>query len=109
MTSTQKRLFRNMMARSFAPSQWYQEDDDRLLADEPMTTEIKMWVFRRSGEVYEVGHYDPTGNWHHDDDFATRYEAAERVHFLNGGSGDPHGIQEAVVRGFRDQNVGRYR
>jgi hypothetical protein len=36
--------------------------------------------------LYTVGFYDPYGNWHPDSDFSSREEAANRVHYLNGGS-----------------------
>lgn len=73
-----------------------------------------MWVYRRStgpdGE-YEVGYFDPTKQWHHDSWHFSPTDAADRVHWLNGGSGDPHGIAEARDRACYDvgQNVGRYR
>lgn len=34
--------------------------------------------------VYTVGFYDPIGNWHPHEDFATRAEAAKCVSYLNG-------------------------
>ena len=47
-----------------------------------------MWVFRINGdtEVYEVGYYDPEGNYYMGFEYASRVDAAQNVHFLNGGS-----------------------
>jgi len=35
--------------------------------------------------LWTVGFYDPSGKWHADSDHTSREEAAERVHYLNGG------------------------
>jgi len=35
--------------------------------------------------LYTVGHYDPTGKFIPDSDYNSRDEAAQRVHYLNGG------------------------
>lgn len=44
------------------------------------------YVYIRSEpNLWTVGFYDPSGEWHPDSDFATREEAAKRVHYLNGG------------------------
>ena len=40
--------------------------------------------FRDAG-VWTVGFYDPLGNWEPVADFTTEEQAAERVHYLNGG------------------------
>jgi len=49
-----------------------------------------MWYYRRwyDGEfwLYTVGHDDPSGEWHTDSDYETQEEAADRVHYLNGGN-----------------------
>jgi hypothetical protein len=46
-----------------------------------------MWVYIRSEpNLYTVGFYDPSGEWHTDSDFSDREAAAERVHYLNGGT-----------------------
>ncbi len=39
---------------------------------------------REPGDPYTVGFYDPHGNWHPESDHATRYDAAQRVAYLNG-------------------------
>jgi len=45
------------------------------------------WVYIRSEPgLWTVGFYDPEGKWHPDSDFDTSEKAAERVHYLNGGS-----------------------
>ena len=46
-----------------------------------------MWVFLMSEPgLYTVGFYDPNGKWQPESDWSTKKEAAERVHYLNGGS-----------------------
>ena len=45
-----------------------------------------MWVYIQSEPgLYTVGHYSPDGEWHTDSDYGSKKEAAERVHYLNGG------------------------
>ncbi len=45
-----------------------------------------MYVYINSEpNLYTVGFYDPSGEWHPDSDYAARGEAAERVRYLNGG------------------------
>lgn len=36
-------------------------------------------------DLYTVGYYDPAGEWHSESDHPTAKEAAQRVHYLNGG------------------------
>lgn len=44
------------------------------------------WVYLRSEpNLYTVGFYSPDGGWNTDYDYATKDEAAKRVHYLNGG------------------------
>ena len=49
-----------------------------------------MWVYMRTEfdpyELYTVGFYSPNGKWHTDSDWDTKEEAANRVHWLNGGT-----------------------
>lgn len=49
---------------------------------------MTQYVYERAtGEnFFVVGHYDPQGRWHAESDQNTREEAAERVHWLNGGN-----------------------
>ena len=45
------------------------------------------WVYKCSErELYTVGFYDPTGQWHADSDHNSREEAQRQVNYLNGGS-----------------------
>ncbi len=37
-------------------------------------------------DLYTVGHYSPDGKWEPESDFSKREDAAERVHYLNGGT-----------------------
>jgi len=44
------------------------------------------WVYLRSEPgLWTVGYYDPSGRWQADSDHGSSDEAAERVHWLNGG------------------------
>lgn len=44
------------------------------------------YVYIRSEPgLWTVGFYDPQGKWHADSDYEDREEAAQRVHYLNGG------------------------
>jgi len=36
--------------------------------------------------VWTIGFYSPDGKWNPESDYATSYEAAKRVHYLNGGT-----------------------
>jgi hypothetical protein len=47
-----------------------------------------MWVYVKSkgDALWTVGFYSPSGEWHPDSDWESPEEAAERVHYLNGGS-----------------------
>lgn len=50
-----------------------------------------MWVYRRTGHgFFEVGYYSPDGTWQCTlgDDYERIQDAAERVHYLNGGMSD---------------------
>ena len=46
-----------------------------------------MYVYIRSEpQLFTVGFYSPDGKWEPESDWATQREAAERVHWLNGGN-----------------------
>lgn len=45
-----------------------------------------MYVYIQSEpHLYTVGFYDPARKWHPESDFTLAEDAANRVHFLNGG------------------------
>ena len=48
-----------------------------------------MWVFRHwklpNEESFDVGYYDPEGDFVELYEFEERIDAAQKVHFLNGG------------------------
>jgi len=45
-----------------------------------------MWVYVKSEpSLWTVGFYSPDGKWHSDGDYNNKEDAAERVHYLNGG------------------------
>ncbi len=78
-----KSLWRDMVAKSFSPREWYINDHD----DNPNDGDSIMWVYRlnRMTLKYEVGYFTPTREWQVDSDFGSRSEAAYRVHWLNRG------------------------
>jgi len=41
-----------------------------------------------SPDLFTVGFYRPDGTWESESDHASRVEAGERVHYLNGGKED---------------------
>jgi hypothetical protein len=44
------------------------------------------WVYQQTEPgLWTVGYYSPDGCWYTDSDHNSREEAAERVHYLNGG------------------------
>lgn len=50
-------------------------------------TEHTVWVYIQSeANLWTTGFYSPDGKWHPDSDWGSKDEAAERVHYLNGGS-----------------------
>lgn len=45
-----------------------------------------MWVYIKSeSQLWTVGFYTPNGQWQPESDWGSSEEAAERVHYLNGG------------------------
>jgi hypothetical protein len=47
------------------------------------------WVYIQTEPLlFTVGFYSPDGKWHTDSDHNSRREAAERVHYLNGGKSE---------------------
>lgn len=48
---------------------------------------MTVWVYIRSEPgLWTVGFYSPSGEFHPDSDHNDREQAAERVHYLNGGA-----------------------
>jgi hypothetical protein len=44
------------------------------------------WIYKQTEPtLWTVGYYDPSGKWHPESDHGTSDEAANRVHWLNGG------------------------
>jgi len=47
---------------------------------------INMYVYIKTERfLWTVGFYSPDGEWNPESDYDSKYEAAERVHWLNGG------------------------
>jgi hypothetical protein len=57
------------------------------------TRETEMYAYVTNhfdGEaIFTVGFFTPEGAFHTDSDWISRTDAAQRVHYLNGGDGDP--------------------
>lgn len=101
-TRTQEQ-WRQMLAASFHPAEWFQADDGGppVEVEGPDERETLMWVFRRSEtSLYTVGYYAPDRSWHPEGDYPSKEEAAARVHWLNGGGGPSPEVQAAARRGF---------
>lgn len=47
-------------------------------------------------QLWTVGFYDPTGNWHAENDYRAPTLAASRVHWLNGGNDRPATLRWAA-------------
>lgn len=45
-----------------------------------------VYIDTDGGRLYTVGFYTPVGAWVAESDYADRESAADRVHYLNGGS-----------------------
>jgi hypothetical protein len=45
-----------------------------------------VWIRSEGGKLFTVGFFDPGGEWHSESDHLDRDDAADRVHWLNGGS-----------------------
>lgn len=51
------------------------------------------YVYRAASPLqWEVGFYDPQGDWHHESYHASTDSAAERVRWLNGGNSDKDSV-----------------
>jgi len=62
------------------------------------------WVYIQSEpSLWTVGFYSPDGRWQPDSDHSSREEAAERVHYLNGGH-----IQKQEPEGMYAEYLHRY-
>ena len=92
MMTNGERLWRDLMMRSWRPSQWYEDEDPphrQKGADiNALEGDVPMWVYRALHTMemsFAVGFYDPKGEWHEDGRFATKEQAAARVRWLNGG------------------------
>lgn len=85
MTFQQERIWNGMIARSFSPRQWFEEED--YPEDYGIQEDKIMWVYKRTGEnIWTVGFYAPDKTWHTDSEYRTLADAAARVHWLNGGN-----------------------
>jgi hypothetical protein len=62
-----------------------------------------MYVYIESEHnLWTVGFYKPDGNWNPESDWPTTKEAADRVHWLNGGdSNEVHSRQDRDVAGHQ--------
>ena len=73
-----------MMAASWSPRDWFAEGRRPDLDEHRSGI---MWVFRTTEPgLWTVGYYTPDREWVTDSDWPTKEEAADRVHWLNGGN-----------------------
>lgn len=78
-------LARKEFARSFDPRDWYERDDP----DDGVTTAAATWVCRPLADgAYAVGRFDPDlpWVWVEESRWLNRWEAADRIERLNGGT-----------------------
>lgn len=55
--------------------------------------------------LWTAGFYDPKGGWHSESDYHSTEDAAERVHYLNGGNATDFVNQLAALRGHAEDYV----
>jgi len=56
------------------------------------------WVYIQSEPgLWTVGFYTPAGRWEAESDHASREDAIERVHYLNGGNVDTDNSPSFIV------------
>ena len=83
MTRAQMEMWQQMLARSFNPAQWFDQEARPDPEDEGKT----MWVYKqdKSG-LFLVGYWTPNKRWVLDSKWEDKDNAAARVHYLNGGN-----------------------
>ena len=85
LTAEQSKLWRELNARAFHPSQWFYLEDTPL----PEAEEAEhMWVYRKADGLnggWDVGYYAPNGEWFSHGIYSTREKAALETRWLNGG------------------------
>lgn len=81
-------LWQQMLAQSWNPREWFDAIEDESTYNEFADQEDSlMWVYVNvASDVWEVGFYTPDRIWQIDSTHSTRELAADRVHWLNGGS-----------------------
>lgn len=79
---TESDQWRRMIAQSFSPRQWFEDEDNPNACHYEEKT---MWVYREQGGQFEVGYYGPDRAWFLDATYGNREAASRRVHYLNGG------------------------
>ncbi len=88
LTAQDQRIWKDMVAKSFNPRQWFRDGKPPYQPDDEVGEDKIMWVYRifaHQSNSFEVGYYDPSGEWHEESNFSCREHAAQRVHYLNGG------------------------
>lgn len=76
------KVWHEMVRKSFHPSQWWERDDNQ---DCPDHGGLAMWVYHADAGAWIVGYYDPRAIFHQESIWPTAEQAANRVHYLNGG------------------------
>jgi len=95
-----RELWRDMVWQSYDPARWF-EDGGRPEPDPDPVDDGEgyiMWVYRHTERsTWAVGYYTPSGEWVNDSDHQTQSEAADRVHYLNGGKPDGSRRETKIV------------
>jgi hypothetical protein len=95
MNAKDRDLWRRMLIQSHSPGDWFLQEDGTSPSSEraapggpPVANEgFKMWVYRQSTDGWwEVGYYDPKGQWFRDSRWRSRDEARAQCSYLNGGA-----------------------
>lgn len=85
-------ILKKEFARSFHPRDWYDREDardDLDATDYGVDSENRiMWVYQLDDGTgnWVVGFFTPTGDWVTESSYDKKADAAQHVHYLNGGS-----------------------
>lgn len=87
MSQEQQRLWNELIERSFHPSEWFSYDLDDWGDVQQDRKGVIMWVYRVNDDnLHEVGYWTPDKEWVADSQWRSKEDAAQRVHWLNGGN-----------------------
>lgn len=86
MSRLEARQWQTMLAQSWSPRQWYDDEQRPDEADNLVPEEQRiMWVYRKTEpNNWTVGYWTPDKEWVAESDWSTSQDAARRVRWLNG-------------------------